>query len=428
MKFGLLPPADQIVLFMERIYGYGMTTTSGGNLSIRDDNGDIWITPAGVDKGALTRQDIVCVKPDGQVVGAHRPSSEFPFHQRIYRDRPDLRAVVHAHPPALVAFSIVRRIPETRLLPDEHEICGEVGMAAYAVPGSAELGERISEVFARGIDTVMLENHGVVAGGGDLFEAFQRFETLEFCARLEIEASRIGTPVRLAADDIAKARACRELPLEPFTPAGYPTREREAREMMCRLIRRSYDQRLFTSTQGTYSERIGGDAFLITPHGLDRKYLEPRDLVRVEGGRAEAGKKPSRSHLLHRHIYEAHPHVNSVLIAHPPSIMAFAVTDADFDSRTIPESYLLLRRMPKLPFHAVYDDPETAAAVFTKDTPIAIVRNNCVIVTGDSLLSAFDRLEVAEYSARSMIAAQSLGAIVHMDEERTGELEKVFGL
>lgn len=129
MRYDLLHPADQILLMMDRIYGYGMTTTSGGNLSILDEQNQIWITPAGVDKGTLTRNDIVCVKPDGTVVGHHRPSSEFPFHRLIYAARPDLRAVVHAHPPALVSFSIVRRIPDTRLLPNERQICGEIGMA-----------------------------------------------------------------------------------------------------------------------------------------------------------------------------------------------------------------------------------------------------------------------------------------------------------
>ena len=113
MNLNLIHPADQLVMFMERIYGYGMTTTSGGNLSILDDNGDIWITPGSIDKGSLTRNDMVCIKPDGTIVGNHKPSSEYPFHQRIYKARPDLKAVLHAHPPALVAFSIVRKMPDT---------------------------------------------------------------------------------------------------------------------------------------------------------------------------------------------------------------------------------------------------------------------------------------------------------------------------
>ncbi len=83
MDFDLLHPADQIVMIMQRIYNYGMTTTSGGNLSIKDENGDIWITPGGIDKGTLTRRDICCVKPDGTQIGPHRPSIEFPFHKTV---------------------------------------------------------------------------------------------------------------------------------------------------------------------------------------------------------------------------------------------------------------------------------------------------------------------------------------------------------
>ena len=78
MKFELMHPADQLVMIMNRIYQYGMTTTSGGNLSIRDESGDIWITPSGIDKGSLTRADINCVKPDGTILGPHKPSGKFP--------------------------------------------------------------------------------------------------------------------------------------------------------------------------------------------------------------------------------------------------------------------------------------------------------------------------------------------------------------
>ena len=91
MNINYIHPADQLVMFMQRIYDKGMTTTSGGNLSIMDEDGNIWITPAGVDKGNLNRNDIVCVKADGTIVGMHRPSSELPFHAAVYKMRPDLR-------------------------------------------------------------------------------------------------------------------------------------------------------------------------------------------------------------------------------------------------------------------------------------------------------------------------------------------------
>ncbi len=422
-------PAEQLLSCMERIYKYGMTTTSGGNLSIRCSNGDIWITPAGVDKGALTAADMVCVKADGTIEGKHRPSSEFPFHKQIYAARSDLGAIVHAHPPALVAFSIVRRIPDTRMLPNERKICGPIGMAPYALPGSSKLGANIAAVFAEGVNTVMLENHGVVTGGGSLFDAFCIFETLDFCARLEIEARRIGSPAVLSDEDFAMVRAIEDnVQLPAFEPTAAAAQEFETREQMCKLIERSYAQGLFTSTQGTFSQRLNDHEFLITPHGADRKYLEPDDLVKISNGKAEQGKLPSRSVLLHQMIYNKQNHIDSIIIAHPPNIMAFAVTELAFDSRTIPESYILLRGTPKLPFGAIYKEQERASAMLTPDTPIIIAENNCVVVTGQGLLNAFDRLEVAEYSAKSILAARALGDIVHIDEQKIDELKVAFKL
>src|SRR6202051_1751546 len=101
-----LHPRDEILQAMERIYRYRMTTTSGGNLSIREQNGDVWITPARVDKGALRREDIVCVPASGTFESSRQPSSELPIHREIRRRRPELAGIVHAHPTALVAFSL----------------------------------------------------------------------------------------------------------------------------------------------------------------------------------------------------------------------------------------------------------------------------------------------------------------------------------
>ena len=146
MRFELLHPADQLVMIMDRIYRYGMTTTSGGNLSIKDENGDIWITPSGIDKGNLTREDVCQVKPDGTVIGPHKPSVELPFHTKIYEIRPDLKGILHAHPPTLVAFSLARKIPNLSLIPNATEVCGKVGMARYDVPGSAQLGDGLHDL------------------------------------------------------------------------------------------------------------------------------------------------------------------------------------------------------------------------------------------------------------------------------------------
>jgi len=426
MNLELLTPAQRIVMIMERIYADGMTTTSGGNLSILEENGDIWITPRAVDKGTLTPEDVVQVKPDGKVIGKHSPSVELPFHQQTYRGRPDMRAIVHAHPPALIAFSLVRKLPDTSLVPDAPSICGELGMAEYGLPGSDDLGEKIARVFARGCNTVMLENHGVVTGSTSLSKAFMAFETLDFCARLEIDASRIGTPMGLSPEKIQRWRSERGVEMGELGPGGNASGERQARREICDLVHRACDQQLFTSTQGIFSRRLDEKSFLITPDGMDRKYLEADDLVRVENGRREAGKTPSRSVLLHQHVYLRHPHVNSIISASPPSIMAFAVTGEHFESRTIPESYIVLRHVARLPFGATFIEPEKAAATFTQGTPLAMVDNDCVIATGSNSINAFDRLEVAEYSARALIACRSIGAVVMIDDAQAAEIDRAF--
>lgn len=428
MKFELLHPTEQLVMIMDRIYDYGMTTTSGGNLSILDDNGDIWITPSGIDKGSLTPKDIICVKPDGTIEGIHKPSVELPFHIKIYQKRPDIKAIIHAHPPALVAFSIVRKIPNTRLIPDAHLLCQPVGMAEYGLPGSEDLGNKIAAKFEEGCKTVMLENHGVVVGSEDLFKAFMAFETLDFCARLEINASILGTPIALTDREIDMAKHKQNVKMDEFIPQTFSSVERAARQEMCKLIHRSYDQGLFNSTQGTFSQRLDENSFIITPYGVDRKYIEPADLVRIENNWKECGKNPSRSVMLHKYIYEKHPDINSVIIAHPPNIMAFAVTDAKFKTKTIPESYIVLRNISKLPFGSSFMQPKMVANSITKDTPILLIENDCIIVTGDSLLNAFDRLEVAEYSAKAIISSKGLGDIVSINDEQVAEIEEAFNM
>ncbi len=428
MNFDILHPADQIVMIMERIYKYGMTTTSGGNLSIMDDNGDIWISPAGIDKGSLTRKDIICVKADGSIQGNYAPSSELPFHQKVYRMRPDIKAVLHAHPPALVAFSIVRRIPDTLLIPNVHQVCGRIGLAKYGLPGSTELGDKIACEFEKGLNTVILENHGIVVGSSTLFKAFMAFETLDFCARLEIDASRIGKPKGLSAEKVELSKQKQNVQMAEFTPGGYSSQEKAVRREMCSLIHRAYDQQLFTSTQGTFSQRLDSRSFCITPYALDRKYLNPEDLVRIDDDRREAGKIPSRSAILHNRIYEKNPHVNAIIIAHPPNVMAFAVTDVELDSRTIPESYILMRNIPKLPYGVSFMQPGMTADELSKKTPILMVENDCLIVTGSSLLNAFDRLEVAEYSAKAIIASRIIGNIVTINDQQIKDLEVAFKL
>ena len=424
MNLSWLHPRDQLVTIMNRIYHGGMTTLSGGNLSILDDDGALWITPAGVDKGTLTAKDIVCVHPDGSTSGPHRPSSELPFHLAIYAERPDLKAVVHAHPPALVAFSTAREVPNTSIIPQAQSICGPVGYAPYALPGSAELGQSIAATFAR-CDAVLLENHGVATGGTDLLGAFQRLETLDFCARSLIKAKRLGPVTTLGPAQLALREQSGHL-LPEFAVGRRSSRERELRQQVATFLRRACERQLMISTEGVVSARVDGGRFVITPTGRDRLGVGAEDLVLIDHGRREEGGVPSRSVRLHASIYERHPDVHAVVTAQSPSIVAYAITGLPFDSKTIPESYILLRDVPHMPYGAQYLQPDVVAQGVSNRNPVLLLQNDCALTVGRTVLEAFDRLEVFEFSATSLIDTAAIGALVPISGAEVEALERKF--
>ena len=420
-------PRDEITRVMHRIYSYQMTTTSGGNLSIRDDDGDIWISPARVDKGNLTRDDIVCVRSDGSTSGLHPPSSELPFHQAIYDARDDIRAIVHAHPVALVAFSISRSTPDTRLFHQAHSVCGKVGFAPYALPGSDRLGANISATFRHGCDSVILENHGVVVGGECMSSAFERFEGFEFAAKTLLKARQLGAIRYLSDAQLAQAQR-RRIETTSFNPARATPEECELRRQLRDFLHRGCRQRLFISTEGSFSARVGDDAMLITPSGRDRATIGIDDFVLVRGDNAEEQKRPSRATRSHQAIYDAHPDVKSIVFAHPVNATAFSITDSYFDARTIPESYVFLRDVARVPF-GIQHQPNTRIADFVSSaSPAAILENDGVLVTGSSVLDAFDRLEVLESTADAVISACALGEVKTMSDAVIEELKRAFAL
>lgn len=428
MNIQYIHPADQIVMFMQRVYDKKLTSMSGGNLSVRDNEGNIWITPASIDKGSLTRRDIICVRPNGDCEGPHAPSSELPFHRSVYKLRPDLNAVLHAHPPALVAFSVVRRFPELNLTPTVRYMCKNIKMAAYAIPGSQALSAEVGKVFEQGCNIALLENHGVCVGAADMLTAFHQFETLNYAAELEALATRLGEvrPLSETARQMSKTNVCSEL--RNVSPQPRSSEELAARRDLIALIRRSYKMGLFTAAQGTYSTRLSDGSFIITPLHADPAYLEADDLVRIQDGAKEPGKILDADVVLHQKIYDKNPQIGAIAFAQPVHSMVFAVTDMPFDTRTIPESYILLRDVKRIPFEAAYQNLDDVAAEFDNAHPVLLVENKSVMVTGASMLQVFDRLEVMEMTAASILKAQALGTIAHIPSDEIAALKTAFHL
>ncbi|MCW3804545.1 class II aldolase/adducin family protein [Plebeiibacterium marinum] len=425
-NLNLLHPRDQIIMIINRIYKKGLTTTSGGNLSIMDESGDMWVTPSGVDKGSLKPEDIMCVKADGTIVGPHKPSMEYPFHKAIYVERPDIKSVVHAHPPALVAFSIVRQIPNTNVIPQVKYVCGPIGYAKYFIPGSNELGNSISDQFKKGFDSVIMENHGAVVGGKDIIKAYERFETLEFACRTLINSKIIGEPKFLTEEQIYSFN--NQIPTDhpKMADVEYTSDEKEIRQQIKGMVRRACDQGLMMSSYGTISVRWKGNDFLITPTDATRWDIQAKDIVQIKEGKCEAGKVPSRSTWLHQKIYEMHPEINAIILTQPEYLMAYGVVHKKLDVRTIPESWIFLQDMENVPFGSHFTGNETIPGKISTANPGIIIENDSVLMTGGSLLQAFDRLEVAEFSAKSLVMGTSLGDFAPMNDEEIDELRRAF--
>ncbi|RMH56632.1 MAG: class II aldolase/adducin family protein [Candidatus Hydrogenedentota bacterium] len=193
-----------------RLWQRGLVSGTDGNLSIRMKNGRILATVSGVAKGFLKDGDIVEMRLDGTIIGERkkRPSSEIRMHLTTYRLRPDVAAICHAHPPYATAFAVAGRGITGCVIPEIIVALGAIPLAPYATPSTEEVPESI-EPYIRGADAVLLENHGALTVGADLFEALYKMESLDHAARILLASMPLGGPHALNPEQVAKLRDTR---------------------------------------------------------------------------------------------------------------------------------------------------------------------------------------------------------------------------
>ena len=183
-----------------RMYARGFVAGNDGNVSVRIGPDRVIATPTLVSKGFMTPDMLVLVDMDGQVLeGTLRPSSELKLHLRVYRDRPDVFAVVHAHPVAATGFAVVGQPLDTAYMPELVVNLGSVPVAEYATPSTDEVPDSIDR-YVKDHNTVLLANHGVLTWGRDLTEAYFRMETMESYAQILIAAGAVGVAKPLSSD------------------------------------------------------------------------------------------------------------------------------------------------------------------------------------------------------------------------------------
>jgi L-fuculose-phosphate aldolase len=183
--------AEKLVEIAKRLYEKNMNAALGGNVSIRQ--GDvILITPAGINKGFMTEQDVVAVDLDGKVVrGSGKPSSEGKMHYEVYKRRSDVHAIIHAHPPFAVGFALAHRDIPDDILPEATIVLGHVPCLPYVTPSTIDLAREVAQGLAHR-NAAFMANHGAITLGATLEEAYNRMELLEQTCMSIVYASVLG--------------------------------------------------------------------------------------------------------------------------------------------------------------------------------------------------------------------------------------------
>lgn len=197
----------EVAYFMRRLYRQKLTTTSGGNLSLRVDDNIVAMTPSALDKGRMHAGQISLLTLDGENLTPElKVTSEARMHLRILQVRPDINAIVHAHPVTASAFSTSSTPIRCDLLSECYVILSQVQMAPYGLTASDDLAEKVAEV-ARRTDCLLMRNHGVVTLGKTMLQAFDRLEVIETAAETTLIARQLDNVEGIGPDQLREIDA-----------------------------------------------------------------------------------------------------------------------------------------------------------------------------------------------------------------------------
>ena len=190
----------------KRVYNRGMVAANDGNFSVKLIENEFLCTPTGVSKGFMTPEYICKVDAEGNVIEANegfKPSSEIKMHMRVYKEREDVKAVVHAHPMYATTFAVCGLPLTEPIMPEAVLSLGTVPLAKYGTPSTMEIPDAVSEYLPY-YDAVLLENHGALSYADSLMGAYHKMESLEFYARLLYQAKMLGGPKELTDEQVKR--------------------------------------------------------------------------------------------------------------------------------------------------------------------------------------------------------------------------------
>lgn len=222
---------ERIVSVCRHYYQKGFGAAADGNVSARLDEDRILITPTARPKGFLQPEDLVVTDLAGRPLSPGKPSSEVLIHLEVYRARPEIGGVVHAHPPVAVAYTVAGRPFPDRIMPEAVVVLGPVAVVPYATPGTADLPVSMRPFLAH--DVMLLERHGSVTLGRDVEEAYARLETLEHTAKVAWAADTLGGARPLSEAQLIPLRVLRD------QAAGPPVDEARLEALVMEAVRKA---------------------------------------------------------------------------------------------------------------------------------------------------------------------------------------------
>jgi len=198
-----------LVRFSKWLYRLGIMPGSSGNLSVRADADTILVTPTGYSKYLLRSDDMVLVDLHGRkIAGSKNPTSEIGIHLAIYRCRPDVNAVVHAHPPLATGFACAGKALDVPLCAEAVMTLGPVPLAPYATTGTEDLAASLAPLIPDHT-AILMANHGAVTYGDSVLDAFLKMETVEHFAQICLVAHQLGSPCPLGEPALMELHAAR---------------------------------------------------------------------------------------------------------------------------------------------------------------------------------------------------------------------------
>jgi len=192
---------ERVAYFMRRLYEQKLTTTSGGNISLRVGE-RVLITPSQTDKALMRMESIGSVFLDGRVLSSRfKASMETKMHLAIYNKRPDVKAIVHGHPIFATSFAIAGEKVFTSMAGESRAVLGEPVFAKYALMGTEELADTVATASQKG-NAILMENHGVITVGETLLQAYDRMEVLEASAKMTLITNILGKRKELKENEL----------------------------------------------------------------------------------------------------------------------------------------------------------------------------------------------------------------------------------